>query len=1043
MENKRFSYRASRMLIMLGLFFIPFMLFAQQKQIVKGRVVDSTTKESLIGVVVAEKGTTNGTVTDIDGNFSLNVSPNSVITINYLGFKGVDVNSSTDLSNIQLIPATTALDEVVVVGYGVQKKSVVTAAISQVKADQLDKGVPLRLENALKGKVSGVTIIQGSGQPGEGSTVRIRGIGTINNSDPLYIVDGMPIGGGIDFLNPSDIESVEVLKDAASAAIYGARAANGVILVSTKKGTVGKTTFTYDFSYGLQNPWKKRAVLDATQYETLMNEMYLNSGQKAPFANPQAAGKGTDWQDAVFNYDAPVINHQVSASGGSDKGSYFLGFGYTAQDGIVGGNYGRSNYERYNVRLNNNYTLLDETQTRNFVNKFRVGANLSYSRIINTGVSTNSEWGSPLGGALMMSPNVPVFAVNPEQTVKDHPYAIQSQDGQVYTIVSEGFNEITNPVAGLELPPSINNSDKIVANFWGELDLLQGLKFRTSYGVDMAFWGSDSWSPEYYLGKTTYLNRSETSSSKERGFTWLLENTLTYNKAISEKHNFTLLVGQSAQAYDGSSLWGKGYDLPYNNSDLANINGSTAAQKDRQASGGRSQHRLSSYFTRLSYNFDERYMFEATIRRDGSANFGANNRWGNFPSVSGGWVVSKESFVQDLLGPVTFLKLRASWGKNGNEAIPAFSYTSVISLGSNYYFGDASNQNMQIGAKPARIANPDLKWEESIQTDLGFDAHFFNSSLTLGFDWFNKRTKGMLMEMPIPSFVGEASPLGNVGTVDNKGFEVELGYKFNIAGVKLNVLGNMSYIKNELIKLGNETGYQNWDSYHSVGTLTRAQNGLPFPFFYGFKTDGIFQNWDEVKAYTKDGALIQPKAQPGDVRFLDLDGDGKITDEDRTKIGRGMPDVTYGFTLGGEWKNFDASIFLQGVAGVDVYDVTRRIDLADVNLPVYMLDRWTGEGTSNSVPRLLISSDNENWRSSDLYIQNGAYLRLKTAQLGYTIPATITRKAFLKKVRVFVEGENLLTFTSYRGFDPEIGSGIDRGVYPQARTISIGASVNF
>ncbi|WP_321426598.1 TonB-dependent receptor [uncultured Bacteroides sp.] len=1053
-----------KLLSFLFLFCFTLTVFSQNIQI-KGVVLAGEDNSPLIGVNVAVKGTTNGVITDLNGQFTLSIPLKSTLVVSYVGYKQqqVVVTDAKPLSII-LIEDSKTLDEVVVVGYGVQKKSVVTAAISKVTAQDLEKTSPTRVEDALKGKVSGVQITKSSGQPGADSKVRIRGIGTVNNSDPLYIVDGMPVDGGIDYLNPVDIQSVEILKDAASAAIYGARAANGVILVTTKSGLSGKTTINYDVSYGWQNPWKKKSILNATEYMTVMNEAAINDGNSPKYTSDQIknAGIGTDWQDKTFNYDAPVQSHQISVNGGTDKVTYFLSLGYFDQEGIVGGNYGKSNFNRWSLRANNTYNIY-ETNERKFLNKVKVGINLGYSRANSTGIETNSEYGSILGSALAFDPTVPVYATDPAAVLALHPYAVKDKDGNVFSTPPSGFQEIANPVAMLNSPTlGRGNSDKFVSTFWGEINVLNGLKFKSSFGVDLAFWGNDGYTFPYFLatqGKD--ISQSSVYSNMHRGYTWQVENTLTYTKTFAEKHNLTLLVGQSAKEYKVRELYGDDYDLLETDPSKANIDYAIAdREKERVAggTGGFSSLTLASYFGRLDYNFDERYMFQATVRRDGSSNFGPSNKWGIFPSFSVGWNVTNEAFMENRPEWFNNLKLRGSWGKNGNERIGQFRYTSLMDGGQNYYFGSGDASTMQYGSSPSKISNPDVKWEESEQIDLGFESRFINNSLTFGFDYFKKKTNGMLMDQPIPAYVGKGAPIANAGDMENWGLEFETGYKLKVNDFIFNVQANASYLQNKLIKLGNASGEAIYEDAGAsgVGSYVKGKNGEVYPYFYGFKTNGLIQNQQQADEYN---AKYGEKAQPGDVIFQDIAGavdangkaipDGLITDADKTKIGKGMPDWTFGLTLGAEWKGFDVNIFFQGTQGNDIFDFAQRGDITAMNRPSWILDRWIGEGTSNKIPRMTAVNPNRNWRSSDLYIKDGSYVRLKVMQLGYTLPRNLTKKVSIQKLRLFVTGENLLTLTGYDGFDPEIAAGnyttigVDKGIYPQSRTISVGANISF
>lgn len=1040
------------------LFLLSFSLasvYAQDIQ-VKGTVISATDNEPLPGVNVSVKGNTSiGTITDFDGNFILSVPSDATLQISFIGFKTqeIQVAGKPEIHAI-LKEDTETLEEVVVVGYGVQKKSVVTASIAKVSADDLSATAPVRMDNALKGLAAGVTVTSSSGQPGAAAQIRVRGIGTINNSDPLYIVDGMPIEGGLDYLNPSDIQSIEVLKDAASGAVYGARAANGVILVTTKTGKLGKTKVTYDFSYGWQSAWKHRDVLNATEYALLINEGLVNAGMSPIYNDPYSYGEGTDWQNEVFNDNAPVMNHQISVSGASEKVSYLLSAGYYTQDGIVGGDYGRSNYERLTLRSNNTYTLFDESKNRNWLNSLKITSNLSYARIKSTSIEANSTWGSPLGSALSLSPILTVYDEGEAAQAQLDKYAgsanytpfYDPRNGKLFMIPGSEYGEMTNPIANLSLPGTQGWSHKFVANFSAELQIWENLKFRTSYGADLSFWGSDGYTPIYYLRDGGFSTRSTAFSEKHDGTVWQLENVLMYDNTI-DKHSFSVMLGQSAKKSNGSYLWGSrnniiNYSRPY-------LDGSTglASDGDQSASGAPSEvATLASLFARASYNYDERYMLQMTVRRDGSSRFGSNNHYAVFPSFSLGWNLTNEKFMEKRPEWLTSTKVRFSWGKNGNENIGNFRYTVLAVTGNNAIFG--ANEQVTIGSKASGLANPDLKWEESEQYDLGVDFGFFNNALTFTADYYKKITNGMLMEMNIPSYVGESKPIGNVGKMENSGIEMEASYKFNVSDWNFRIGGNLTYLHNKLIEYGNDSGWANLDSFQGTGTISRAQNGKPFPFFYGYKTNGIFQNVNEINAYTNAaGELIQPNAVPGDVRFVDVNGDGQITDEDRTDIGKGMPDWTYGFNMNISWKNFDFNMMWQGTIGNDIYDATRRTDISATNLPSWMLGRWTGEGTSNRIPRF-VRGDNVNWQSSDLYVYDGSYLRLKNIQLGYTLPQHLTKKVFISSLRLYIAAENLFTFTKYHGFDPEISSGgtslgIDYGVYPQARTWTIGANLSF
>jgi TonB-linked SusC/RagA family outer membrane protein len=884
---------------------------------------------------------------------------------------------------------------------------------------------------------------------------------------------------GMESVNPNDIESIEVLKDAASGAIYGARAANGVILVTTKKGKTGKAQINYNFSYGWQSAWKKRDVTGATDYAILQNERAVQTGQAPLYQDPynlidvngeKINGFGTNWQNLLFNDNAPIQQHDVSISGASDKVNYYLSLGYFTQEGIVGGNYGQSNYDRLTIRSNNQFNLFDESKERNFLNKLDLGANISYMRVHNTGIEANSTWGSPLGSALYLAPTLPVtltqlgYEENGDarygQAMIDRYSAYDlyyDANGNPYTIPGYvgSYQEQNNPIAMMQGNPSKNWSHKFMPKFTIDLQLWDALKYHFSYSAELSFWGYDAATlQKYYLSGNNNADHTSATSYKGQNTTWQIENTLTYDKTFG-KHTIGVVLGQSALKFTGDELGGSHWNLV--NINKPSLNYTTggdlelSTDADGKVTGAKSlvgawggpytEHRLSSLFARLSYNYDEKYMVQATIRRDGSSRFGSNNKYGVFPSFSLGWNIMNEKFMESTKGWLNNLKLRASWGKNGNDNIGDFAYTTLTALGasSNYYFGRTAS--LVYGSKANRLANEDLKWEESEQTDLGIDFGFWNNKLTFSVDYFIKKTNGMIIEMPIPSYVGEARPLANVGDMENKGVEFELGYKWNISDARFAVKGNASYLKNELKNLGNDTGFLNYGISQFSDGGTRAENGQPFPFFYGYKTDGIIQNAAEAAEYN---AKYGTNKQPGDFRFVDTDQNGVINSDDRTNIGNGVPTWTFGLNLDADWKGFDLSLFFQGVSGADVFDATYRQDIASGNYPTWVLQRWTGEGTSNKVPTL---GKSENWVCSDMYIQDGSYLRLKNITLGYTLPISLTKKVNISRLRIYARAENLFTWTKYWGFDPEIGSGstslgVDYGVYPQARTYTLGFNIS-
>ena len=1057
--------------------------FAQQ---VTGTVKDAA-GEPVIGAAVVVEGTTNGTTVDLDGNFVLNAVPSdAVLVVSSIGYKTAHVPVGGGSLNIILEEDSTMLEETVVVGYGVQKKSVVTAAISSITSEDLKSQSQTRVDNLLQGMTSGVVVTTPSGAPDAAGQVRVRGVGSINGSDPLYIIDGFAVSGGIDYLNPNDIERIEVLKDAASGAVYGARAANGVILVTTKQGQKGKTKVNYDFSYGWQNPWRKPSVLNATEYAIMMNEGYINSGSAPVYDNPYEFGEGTDWVGLIFNNNAPVMKHDLNISGGSDKLTYSTSFGYLSREGTIGGNYGRSNYDRFTVRQTLNSVLFDNTADRSWLNKMTFNTNVSYAHINSTGISNNSEFASPLGSALGMSPLLDVYATPEEEeaykTMYPEGYAhiVRDATGRAYTVVDGNvYNEQTHPLASLSLPGTKYDTDKFIVNGAAEINIWDNLKFRSSVGIDLAFWGNHGYTKQYFLSSKSYNYNtvaSETTYDKDgnatttekinyaesaqqemnRALRWQVENVISYDKTFG-KHSVAAVLGQTAIRSTSSNVGAnaRGLMYPYDEWKIS-VNNTTGQQADGNRNGWGSwnsiAYSLLSYFGRVSYNYDERYMAEATMRADASSNFGPSNKWGYFPSVSLGWNMKNEEFLKDVPW-LSALKLRGSWGINGNDNIGSFRYAVYMSTGNNYTFGSGANgsETISIGAKPNGLANPNAKWEQSIQTDLGVDVGFLGNRVTFTADWYDKRTSGMLMSMQVPGYAGDSAPIGNVGTMSNSGVELDLSYRDNYGDFSWNISANATYTKNVLTELGDDATSL-YGSSHKIGQLTRGIVGLPFPYFYGHKSDGIFQNAEEVAAHVnKEGNLLQPNAQPGDVRFLDVDGDGDIDDDDRTYIGKGTPDWSFGLNVGFEWKGIDFNMLLQGVVGNQVFNVTRRTDLYYINLPKTILNRWTGEGTSNTQPRFMFDSPNNNYRSSDLWVEDASFLRARNVQLGYTLPQKWTQKVAVQRFRVYVQAENLFTLTKYSGCDPEVTGGngfssdlgVDRGVYPQSRTFSVGVNLNF
>jgi len=1009
-----------------------------------GQVIDNNNMP-LPGVSVVIKGTTAGTITDFDGKYNLNtdLSDSTVLVFSYVGFKTQEiVVDGQSVINVLMEEDTSLLDEVVVVGYGTQKKSVITGAISGVKQTELEDLPITRVEQTLQGRVSGVTIAATSGQPGSNSTVRVRGITTLGFNEPLWVVDGVVVdSGGIGFLNQSDIESVEVLKDAASQAIYGARAAAGVILITTKKGKSGKLSVNVNSYTGVSSASRQLDLLNAREYATLLNEKYVNGGGTIQITDPSSLGEGTDWQSVIFNNSAMRSQHELSLSGGNDVSKFYASFGYNKQEGIVMSDI--SNYTRKNIRLNSTHEISD---------KLRFGQTLGYSNEKNVGIgNTNSEFGGPLSSAINLDPTTPIVETDPV-FAGQAPYTNEGiwrdNNGNPYGISNFVAQEMSNPLAYQKT--RLGNygwSDNFVGNTFVEYEPIEGLKLRSTVGAKLAYWGYKSFTPVSYLNAATIVNQNNISRGTNRGLGWNLENTISYSKKIKD-HNFSVLLGQGV--YADNITYGESvtyYDIPVDNYSDASFNFSVPQEQINASSYEGVEHRVTSLFSRLTYDFDEKYLLTAIFRRDGSSRFGSNNKFGFFPSFSAGWVPSREEFWNDN-DVVNQLKIRGGFGITGSDNIGDFQYLSTIGGGRNYTIGIPGS--IVIGNSPNAPSNPDLKWEETSQLNIGFDTRLFND-ISLSFDWYKKTTTGILQNIAIPGYIGAiGDPVGNVADMDNIGYDIELGYNKSFGEFDLSFNGNVSYVENEVTHLGNGVDFLSGGaSIQSTNfPITRTQVGQPVNSFYGFKTNGIFQNQAEIDNYvSSNGTIIQPNAQPGDFKWVDMDDDGDIDSDDRGFLGSSLPKFTFGFSLNLDYKNFDFFMFCQGASGNKIFQGLRRLDIVNANYQTAALGRWVGEGTSNSHPRLTTNDTNNNFSNpSDFYLEDGDYLRLKTIQIGYSLPESILDKLGIDKLRIYYTAENLLTFTKYSGYDPEIGGGIfgiDRGYYPQAVTNQLGINLQF
>jgi TonB-linked SusC/RagA family outer membrane protein len=1037
---------------------------AQQNLSVSGVVSDANDGTPLVGVSVSVKGTTLGTVTNLDGQYTIKVAQGSTLVFTYIGMEKQEVTVKGSVLNVKMQSDTQVLGEVVAVGYGTMKKKLVTGATVQVKGDDIQRLNTTSALGALQSQTPGVSIVSSNGQPGEGFKVTIRGLGTINNSSPLYVIDGIT-GGDINALNPSDIESIDVLKDAASSAIYGARAANGVILVTTKQGKSGKIQVTYDGFIGWQNVYKKADLLNAQEYMAIQDEIVFNEGDglndweallgAKTYARLKAGWTGTNWFDEITVKNAPTTNHAINVVGGGDISKFSAGFSYTNQNGILGAPYA-SGYERYTARLNSDHVIL-KANNRDVI---KIGENLTFNYSEKNGVGQGNLYWNDIHNVLSASPLLPAYNDKGGYYTQDDKNADSwNQSGS-----------LGNPI--LELASirgqNLSRNFGLNANAYLVIEPIKNLKYRSQFGYRL--------SANTYRSLTIPYKSSTTSSSADysvnqsagMGHNIAVENTLSYALPQISNHNIDVLVGQSFEKVAKGESVGvtntvKGSEaLPtLTDFDHAWIKNTTNVNSSTLSGEPWGESALVSFFGRLNWNYKETYMATLILRADGSSNFARNNRWGYFPSASAGWVISNESWAQSTKTWLDFFKLRASWGQNGNCAIANFQYVASVAFDQYnvYSFGPTSlgtTDAKKPGGYAKNLPNPDVTWETSEQSNFGFDARFLNSRLGLNMDYYVKKTKNWLIAAPILATAGTGAPVINGGDVQNSGIEVvanwndRIGKDFHYA-----VNANIAFNKNEVLRIANsEKIIHGQANVLSQGTteMYRAQVGYPIGYFWGYKTDGVFQNQQEINDWLDAGKpVLQTSPKAGDLKFVDNDGNGVLNEKDKTQIGDPHPDVNVGFGINLDYKGFDLSVAAAGAFGQQIAKSYRSF--ADSRYNNYTTDifgRWHGEGTSNRLPRLSDGS-NTNWQEiSDIYIEDAGYLRIQSVALGYDFKKLI-KNLPLSQARVYVQAQNLYTFTKYTGMDPEVGygfgdsyaSGIDLGSYPNPRTILIGVNLKF
>lgn len=1000
MQKYKMPISRLRMMVCLIGMLLPMCMFAQQ--ITVQGVVKDQTGETVIGASVMEKGTTNGTITGIDGDFSLNMSPNGTLVVSFVGYKTQEVQVKGQ-KQLQVVLSEDAemLDEVVVIGYGTMKKSDLTGAVSSIGNKDIKDSPVSNLGQAIQGKISGVQIVD-AGKPGDNVSIKIRGLGSINNCDPLVVIDGVPTDLGLSSLNMADVERLDVLKDASATAIYGSRGANGVVMITTKRGTEGKGKLAVSANYSFQNATNVPSLLNAAQYAELSNDMMVNSGRNPnpEWANPSELGAGTDWMDELLRTGV-MQNYTVSYSGGNEKSHYYVSGGFLDQSGIVKS----VNYRRFTFQSNSDAQVLKW---------------LKFSNNITFSADTKKSGSYNIGDALKALPIYPV---------KNEDGSWSGPDGN-----SEWYGSTRNPIGPTELNKSQTDGYNFLANLTAELTFTKWLKFKSTFGYDAKFWFIDNFTPKYNW-KPTPTEETSRYKSDNKSFTYLWDNYFLFDHTFAEKHRVGLMAGMSAQWNTNDYL-----NAQKNVFMFDNVHEMDNGEEMYAIGGNETEWALLSYMARVNYSYEGRYLLTATIRRDGSSRFGKKHRWGTFPSVSVAWRASQEKWFpkNDYIND---LKVRAGYGVTGSQAsVGNYSYLASYNT-SVYPFGISSGN--QTALVSSTLANPYIHWEEVAQTNIGFDASLFNSRVMFSFDAYLKETRDMLVKASIPitsGFEDTTTTYTNAGKVRNQGIEMSL-HTINLTG-ELGWETNLTatYNKNKIKDLNSDVPY--YINQINNSYVTMLTKDYPINVFYGYVTDGIFQNQSEVNTHA-----VQPGAEPGDIRFRDLNNDGVINDSDRTVIGNPNPSWLFSMNNSLSYKGFELSVFLQGIAGNKIYNAN-NIDntgmAAAYNQTTDVLKRWQGEGTSNSMPRAVFGDPNQNTRVSDRFVENGSYLRLKNITLSYTFPKQWLQKAQIENARLSLSCENVATITGYSGFDPEVGiNGIDQNRYPISRTFSLGLNFNF
>lgn len=1029
---------------------------------VGGRVLTAT-GEGLPGVTVVVKGSSVGTSTDGTGAYSLDVPEGGTLVFSYVGYirKEVPVTGATTSLDVTLSEDKQSLKEVVVVGYGTQERASVTGAVASVSGREIAAQPVADAAQAIQGRAAGVQVVSNSGAPGGtgGTSIRVRGITSAGDNNPLYVVDGFPLPPGDDSalnnINPNDIESVDVLKDASATAIYGVRAANGVVIITTKRGKAGTSSVNLDAYAGVQQVWRKIPMLNAQEFATLNNEGRNASNAQSlttpaltlipAYANPAALGEGTDWLDEIFR-TAKIQNYNISALGGSEKARYAVSAGYFQQDGTIIG----SAFQRFTLRANGDVQLSKILKIGN-----SLALTHQQSRQEN---SANNEFSGVIQLALQAPPTAPAYR----------------PDGSFYEFTSADNYGEENPVTAALRPNIKNTRNRAVTTFFAELEPIPGLRIRSNVGADLLFDQRDAFFPSIQGSSKYPTSQSSLTSSSNYNPSYLIENTITYDKLLAGKHQVTVLLGQSAQQFNTSFLSASRTGYTSNNLQVIErgpINSQTSNN------GGNAQARLASYFGRVNYEFAGKYLFQAIARYDGSSAFAPGNSFGFFPGVSAGWRISEEDFLKDY-SSISNLKIRVGYGRVGNpNNAGTFAYLSLINSnngsstssigsytpGTAYVFGPGT-QNLVGGAAPTRLSNPNLQWEENSQTNLGIDLGLLDNRIQASVDLYTRKSPNLIASVPVTYTSGTSENINtNAASATNKGLDLAIttnNFVNNDNGFTWSTTLNFSTYKNELNSLGAGQPFFGQNT-RGGGNLVRYAAGVPFGSFYGYVADGLIQTDEELQTLNTNAAAQSnglntfyqtSGTRPGDIKFRDINGDGVVNSQDQTYMGDPNPSFTYGLTNNFTFKGFDLNVFLQGSQGNDVYNLNRYYTEGGIygssNASTLALERWTGPGTSNDIPRAITGDPNQNLRISSHYVENGSYMRIKLLTLGYTLPKTLLNRISANQVRVYVSSQNLLTVTKYDGFDPELGNqggsfGIDRGIYPQARVFLAGLNIGF